>query len=173
MAVVPLSDPGDIKLYILCIMQKVGYPLDYSDINDLVLYEGVVSNMDFIDAFDTLEKDGLVETDENGLYSVSEDGAFLASTLKSELTGYIHDRGLRSALQYIAFRKSNVKKESKITENDDGTFLLELSLCKSNLDIMKISFTLDTQYQAQKMAVAFSENPELVYIRLISLLGGE
>ena len=38
---------------------------------------------------------------------------------------------------------------------------------------MKISLTLDTAYQAQKMAVAFSENSELVYTRLIALLGGE
>ena len=54
MAVIPLTESGDIKLYILCIMKNVGYPLEYSDINDLALYEGVISNMDFIEAFEEL-----------------------------------------------------------------------------------------------------------------------
>lgn len=173
MAVIPLTESGDIKLYILCIMKNVGYPLEYSDINDLALYEGVISNMDFIEAFEELEKDGLVKSDEHGMYTVTEDGAFIAGTLKNELSGYIHDKGMRSALQYISFRKSNVKKEIETTENEDGTVTLILGLTKSGKELMKLSLTLDTQYQAQKMAVAFSENPELVYIRLISLLGGE
>lgn len=173
MAVIPLTEQGDVKLYILCIMQNVGYPLEYSDINDLALYEGFISNMDFIEAFDSLEKGGLVRRGPDGLYSVTEDGVFIAQTLKSELSGYIHDRGLRAALQYISFHKSNVKKDIKTTELDDGRVLLELSLNKKGSDIMKISLTLDTAYQAQKMAVAFSENSELVYTRLIALLGGE
>lgn len=173
MAIVPLSDRGDIKLYILCLMQKVGYPLEYAEINDITLYDGIVSNMDFIEAFDELEKDGLVTANEHGMYTVSDSGAFIAQTLKSEMSGYIHDKGLRAALQYISFGKSNVKKNIRTAENEDGTVTLELGLIKSGAEMMKISLTLDTKYQAQKMALAFSENPERVYARIISLLCGE
>ena len=172
MAVIPLSDPGDIKLYILCIMQNIGYPLEYSDINDLSLYEGVISNMDFIEAFDKLEQDKLVAADESGLYAVTEDGEFLADTLKSELSGYISDRGLRAALQSIDFRKSKVKKNIKITELEDKKFKVYMSLSRRNTVLLELSLTFDTLYQAQKAAEAFKEDPRLVYTRLISLLGG-
>ena len=80
MAVIPLTDPGDIKLYILCIMQKVGYPLAYSDINDLALYEGVISNMDFIEAFDALENDNLIRQDED--LCAPRSTAYRSATLK-------------------------------------------------------------------------------------------
>lgn len=172
MAVIPLHDKGDIKLYILCIMQNIGYPLEYSDINDLSLYEGVISNMDFIEAFDELEADNLVRHDESGLYAITEDGEFIAKTLKSDLAGYISDRGLRAALKSIDFRKSNVKKEIKINESEDGKYTVDMSLSHKNTTLLTLSLTFDTMYQAQKTAVAFSEDPELIYTRLISLLGG-
>lgn len=170
MAVIPLTDPGDIKLYILCIMQKVGYPLAYSDINDLALYEGVISNMDFIEAFDALENDNLIRQDESGNFAVTEDGEFIERTLKSELSGYIHDRSLRAALNSISFR--DVKKNIKINELEDGTYMVDMSLIRKKTELIHLQLTFDTSYQAQKAAGAFSDDPELIYTRLISLLGG-
>ena len=172
MAVIPLKESGDIKLYILCIMQSVGYPLEYSEINDLSLYEGVISNMDFIEAFDELQSSGLVDRDENGLYYVTEDGDFIEKTLKSDLSGYIHDRGLRAALQSIQFRESKVKKNIDLTEQEDGRVRAVMTLYKNGVEIMKIDLVFDTLYQAKKAAGAFSDDPVLVYTRLISLLGG-
>lgn len=170
MAVIPLTDPGDIKLYILCIMQKIGYPLAYSDINDLALYEGVISNMDFIEAFDALEKDNLVKADESGLFAVTEDGKFIAKTLKSEISGYIHDRSLRAALNNISFR--DVKKKIEIKELEDGTYKVDMTLIRKKTELLHIQMTFDTMYQAQKAAGAFNDDPELIYRRLVSLLSG-
>ena len=170
MAVIPLTDPGDIKLYILCIMQKIGYPLAYSDINDLALYEGVISNMDFIKAFDALEKDNLVKADESGLFAVTEDGKFIAKTLKSEISGYIHDRSLRAALNNISFR--DVKKKIEIKELEDGTYKVDMTLIRKKTELLHIQMTFDTMYQAQKAAGAFNDDPELIYRRLVSLLSG-
>ena len=168
-----LTNPGDIKLYILCIMQNVGYPLEYSDINDLVLYGGVVSNMDFIESFDSLERDGLVAQNKSGAYYVTDDGGFLGETLKSELLGYISDRGLQAALRSIDFRKAKVKRSAKITKQKDGKAKLDMTLSKDNEEFMKLSLVFDTEYQAKKAQSSFAENPELVYSRLVSLLGGE
>ena len=168
MAVMPLKDKGDIKLYILCIMQNVGYPLEYSDINDLALYEGVISNMDFIDAFEALESDGLVQKNGEGDYYVTDDGLFLCETLKSGLAGYISDRGLNAALKSIDFRKSKVRKYIEITKLEN-----DIALLRQGEEIMKISLIYDTRYQAEKAAGAFSEDPELIYARLITLLGGK
>ena len=173
MAVIPLTDPGDIKLYILCIMQNVGYPLEYTDINDLALYEGVISNMDFIDAFETLERDGLVKKNDGGEYFVTDDGLFLCETLKSGLAGYISDRGLNAALKSIDFRKSKVRKTIGITALENGKSRLDLALLRQGEEIMSISLVFATRYQAEKAAGAFSEDPELIYTRLITLLGGK
>ncbi|MBQ7700183.1 MAG: DUF4364 family protein [Clostridia bacterium] len=172
MAVIPLTDPGDIKLYILCVMQKIGYPLSYPDINDLALYEGVISNMDFIEAFDALERDKLISEDESGLFSVTEDGQFIAKTLKSELSGYISDRSLRAAVKSIDIGKAEIKKNIKITETEEKKFKVDMSLSHKSTVLIDISLTFDTMYQAQKAAGAFSEDPVLIYTRLISLLGG-
>ena len=168
-----LTNPGDIKLYILCIMQNVGYPLDYTDINDLSLYDQVISNMDFIEAFEALEKSGLVGKNEEGLYYITDEGVFIVSNLKSDLNGYIRERSLNSALQYISFRKGNIKKNVTVTARDDGKCDARFTLIKGKDTIMDLTLTLDTEYQAQKMAVTFSEKPDMIYARIISLLTGD
>ncbi len=173
MPTLQLTNPGDIKLYILCIMQNVGYPLEYSDINDLSLYDQVISNMDFIEAFESLEKSGLVAKNENGLYFITDEGVFIVSNLRSDLNGYIRERSLNSALQYISFRKGNIKKNVTITARQDGKCDARFTLEKGKDMIMDLTLTLDTEYQAQKMAVTFSEKPDVIYARIISILTGD
>lgn len=168
-----LTNPGDVKLYILCIMQNVGYPLEYSDINDLSLYDQVITNMDFITAFSELSESGLIAKNDEGQYYITDEGSFIVSNLKSELNGYIRERSLNSALQYISFRKGNIKKNVTITAREDGKCDARFTLCKGKDTILDISLTLDTEYQAKKMAVTFSDKPEMVYARILSLLTGE
>ena len=168
-----LTNQGDIKLYILCIMQNVGYPLEYSDINDLSLYDQIITNMDFIAAFNDLSESGLIAKNEEGLYYVTDEGNFIVSNLRSELNGYIRERSLNSAMQYIAFRKGKIKKNVTVTVREDGKYDARFVLSKGKDTIMDITLTLDTEYQAKKMAVTFSEKPEMVYARLISILTGD
>lgn len=173
MAAIPLTDPGDVKLYILCIMQNVGYPLEITDINDLALYDQIISNMAFVEAFDQLEEEGFIAMDKDSLYSITAEGEFIASTLKSDLNGYIHDRSLRAALQFIAFRKSGIKKDIEVNTLEDGRAEAIFSLKRKDVEFMNVRLVFDTEYQAKRAAYGFSEKPEIFYSRIIALLSGE
>lgn len=47
----PLKDKNDIKIFILYLMKNVGYPLDFPDINDIVVQDGLVNYFDFAECF--------------------------------------------------------------------------------------------------------------------------
>ena len=50
--------------------------------------------------------------------------------------------------------------------------MVDMSLIRKKTELIHLQLTFDTSYQAQKAAGAFSDDPELIYTRLISLLGG-
>ena len=52
-------------------------------------------------------------------------------------------------------------KNVTLTAREDGKYDARFVLGKGKDTIMDITLTLDTEYQAKKMAVTFSEKPEM------------
>ena len=50
----PLRDQSDIKIFILFLMDSIARPLDFIEINDIVIQNGVVRPFDFCLAFPDL-----------------------------------------------------------------------------------------------------------------------
>ena len=44
-----LKDKNDIKIFILYLMRNVGYPLEFENLNDIVVQDGVVGYFDFVE----------------------------------------------------------------------------------------------------------------------------
>ena len=63
-----LSDRDDIKIFILYILNSIGYPLIYGDLHDMAIQDGFITSFDYIEAFDELLTAG------NLLRSDSESG---------------------------------------------------------------------------------------------------
>ena len=53
-----LTDPKEIKIFILYLLDKIGYPLDYPSIGTIMLKDGVVNFFDFAECFFALVEAG-------------------------------------------------------------------------------------------------------------------
>ena len=53
-----LTDPNEIKIFILYLLDKIGYPLDYPSIGAIMMQDGVVSFFDFAECFFALVEAG-------------------------------------------------------------------------------------------------------------------
>ena len=53
-----LTDPGEIKIFILYLLDKIGYPLDYPSIGAIMMQDGVVNFFDFAECFFALVEAG-------------------------------------------------------------------------------------------------------------------
>ena len=70
----PLREMSDIKIFILFLMDGIGHPLNFIEINDIVIQNGVVRPFDFCVAFPDLLETGhimLEDTAAGELYSVT------------------------------------------------------------------------------------------------------
>ena len=53
-----LTDPAEIKIFILYLLDKIGYPLDYPSIGAIMMQDGVVNFFDFAECFFALVEAG-------------------------------------------------------------------------------------------------------------------
>ena len=62
-----LQDPEEIKIFILYLLDRIGYPLSYTDIGTIVIRDGIIDYFAFCEYFDELLNAGhIAEADENG-----------------------------------------------------------------------------------------------------------
>ena len=66
----PLKEKNDIKIFILYLMRNIGYPLDFSNINDIVVQDGIVNYFDFAEYGESFSYDGTIEKYSGGLIEI-------------------------------------------------------------------------------------------------------
>lgn len=171
-----LYDENEIKIFILYLMYNIGRPLEYNDINDIVMQDGFVGGIDFADCFaDLLENGNVKEIHADGklYYAVSERGIQIVENLQDDIMSYVKTKGLKSALRMLDFKKRGAKIETSFEPRADGRFDLTCSISDNGQMSMEIKLVAENAGQLELMRYQFRENPEQVYKGMLALLTGE
>lgn len=173
----PLRDKNDIKIFILYLMRNIGYPLDFDDINDIVVQDGLVKYFDFAECFAELLETGNVaeEKNENGecLYSVTPQGRAVADSLQSDLLMMIRERSLKSAMRLLSFKKRGAQIKYRSTPLSDGTYEFNCRIIENKEDILNITMNVENKKLLDRMEHNFETRPEVVYRGILAVFSGE
>ena len=95
----PLGNKQNITIFVLYLMQNVGYPLDFVTLNDIIMQTDYVAYLDFAETFSRLEESELIVRSGNNekgepTYAVIEKGAW-----------QIPDRDASGDWSYIALHR--------------------------------------------------------------------
>ncbi|MBR2473686.1 MAG: DUF4364 family protein [Clostridia bacterium] len=171
-----LREKNDIKIFILYLMRHVGYPLDFSNINDIVLQDGIVNYFDFAECFaeliDAKNIEELTEGEET-LYAITEQGKSVSDSLQSDLMMMIREKSLKSALRLLDFKKKGLASKYTWEPLPDGRYLFNCRITERKADIMNVTLTVDNKKMLDRMLYNFDNKPETVYRGLLSVLTGE
>lgn len=166
----------EIKIFILYLMYHIGRPLEYSDINDIVMQDGFVGGIDFADCFaDLLERGNVVELRDEArtLYHISEQGVQVVESLQGDLMNYVKTKGLRSALRLLNFRERGAAVETSFQPRADGSYNLTCAIRDQGKLSLEIKLVAENSAQLELMRYQFRENPEQIYKGVLALLTGE
>lgn len=170
----PLRDQSDIKLFILYLMEHIAKPLDFVEINDIVVQNGVVKPFDFCLAFPDLIETGHVAalTDGNGQerYTVTELGREASQNLSGKILATTKEKALENAILLLNLRKNNATYRYHIEKTPAGKYLFVLQYAKDNVDTLTLTALCDTQKEAENMALTLEEHPDMTERALYSLL---
>ena len=166
---------NNVKIFVLYLMKNVNYPLDFFTINDIVMQTDYVMYLDFAVAFNSLLDSNLIEKIEDDgeeKYQVTDNGAMVASELKSDILSSILDKSLAAALRYLDFKKRGVTLKFDITETDDGKYRIDTSFVEKGQCMFSQMIIVDSYDRAKRMKDNFYERPEALYRGVLALLSG-
>ena len=118
-----LREPDQVKVFILYLMDKIGYPLNYTDVGTIIIRDGLVDYFNFVENFRTLlenkhiqgvRADGtIVDPDEDFhpdddsiLYEITKKGKIVAEGLADDLLmAAVREKSYVSAMRHLSLEK--------------------------------------------------------------------
>ena len=171
-----MSNPTDVKIFILYLLEHINYPLDYSTIHDVCIQNGYVGGFDFVACFSELKELGhILEDAENGesYYVISPTGRMVSAELQSNILLSIREKSLKSAMHLLSFKKRNATMASSVEKRQDGKFILHCEIIEPHGDVLRLDLAMSSRLHAEGMKKKFDKDPESVYRRLLSVLTGD
>lgn len=193
-----LKKEEEIKIFILYLLDKIGYPLDYPSIGSIMVQDGIVNFFDFAQCFFDLVDAGHIReiiTDKNDpdmnvinwdseneeaelestttvLYEVTETGRQVARVLSDNLMVSVREKSYRSALRHLDFARRGAYVDQSYRPDGEG-FLVTCSIKDKNGTIMDLTVKADSEYQLRRMMNNYAERPEVVFRGVVALLSGD
>lgn len=174
----PLIKKSDMKLLILYVMNRIGYPLDYVTLNDMSTTDGLMGSFDFTECFAELLDAGNVRELKEGdrgeeLYALTEQGVRVIENLEDNLLSGIREQVYKSAVALLDFQLSGRRVSHEIGAAEDGKPLFTAKVEDSAGQLFNVSVKLATREQAEKFAANWDKRPEHIYKSVLALLSGE
>ncbi len=169
----PLRDQSDIKIFILFLMDSIARPLDFIEINDIVVQNGVVRPFDFCLAFPDLLETGHIRMDASSgieLYSVTAVGHEAAQSLPGKILVTTKEKALENAVLLLNLRKTNAGYRYNTEALPNGKYRFSLHYTENRDDVLSVSAVVDTPKEAENMEIALEQHPDMFRRALKSLL---
>lgn len=173
-----LRGDNDIKVFILYLMDKIGYPLDYDTLTTIVVKDEIVNYFDFAQCFAKLEDAGHIEKlppddkHPHARYTVTRTGRTVCSGLNSVLSQSVKEKGYRSAMRHLELsRRGAVVDQTIKTEGDNVLF--RGTIKDPDGTALDISIRADSEYKLRCMQDIFADRPEVVLRGITALLTGD
>ncbi len=193
-----LKKDDEIKIFILYLLDRIDYPLDYPSIGEIMMQEGVVNFFDFAQCFFALVDAGHIREivkeaeaneceDMNGqpmeddedyeptstiLYEVTDSGRRVARALSDSIMIAVREKSFRSAIRHISFAKQGAYVDHSYRRDGDG-YQFNCSIKDRKGVVMDMTVRADSEYQLDRMIHNFSDRPEIVFRGMMAMLSGD
>lgn len=176
---IPMTDKNEIKIFILYLMDRIGYPLTLNDVCSILYQENIVSYFHCGDCFTELVDAGhIIDSGEKNekdeiAYVVSETGYKIATELNDQISPWIKEVSYRSAIRNLSFIKRGATTNCSKTELPSGKYSVHCEILEHGRKILDITIEVDSKKEADKMLFNFQRKPEIVYRGSLSIISGD
>ena len=174
-----MTDKSEIKVFILHLMDRIGYSVNCNDICSILSQENIAGYFECGDCFTELIEAGHIidsgEVDDKGeiTYLVTESGRTIASVLGDQISSAIKEASYRSAIRYLSFEKRGAIVNCHKTRLDSGKYSVHCEIIEKGRCVLEINIDVDTEKEADMMLFNFRRRPEVIYQGTMALVSGE
>ncbi len=161
-----LSTTTDMKVFLLFLLDNIGYPLDHETLLDIVRENTDEISFDYDECLRQLASSEHVLHDEvDGVryYMISDKGRMVASQLYDTLDKEFCERSLRIAGRHISLSKSGASIKAYITETESRRYRVTLEAFDKHGELMSTSITVNSRTEAEVIKKNYEAKPDGVY----------
>lgn len=168
-----IRDKLEIKFLILYIAARIPQPLPLEAVQELTMCDDGIDYFAFSECLNDLVKTEHLELKEGEGYRITPKGLRNSAICESSLPYSVRmkvDKSIQ-AYQKMLLRRDQVR--SSVTQRENGTFTVELSLRDDVDSVMHLELMSADEDMAQDLARRFQKNPDQIYNKILSALYGE
>ena len=156
----------DIKVFILFLLNNIGYPIDHTSVIGMVSENTEELIIDYDECLRSLAEDGhLYSDDYNGetYYMISDTGRMIAAQLYDSIDKEFREKSLRYAAKYASLSKSGTTVSATVTEVEGGRFSVTMTANDTVGTLLSCSLVVNSREEAEKIKKNYELKPDGVY----------
>ena len=171
-----LSTTTDMKVFLLFLLDNIGYPLEHATIMEIVQENTDEISLDYDECLRQLVSTGHVLYDEVGderYYMISESGRLIAAELYDRLDPAFREASIASAAKYISLSRSNAALTATVNELADKRYEAVVGATDVHGKVFSLSVTVNSRAEAEQIVANFEKNPDSVHRGILFCITGK
>lgn len=156
----------DIKVFILFLLNNIGYPIDHTSVIGMVSENTEELLIDYDECLRELSRDGhLYSDDYNGeqYYMISDSGRMIAAQLYDSLDREFRENSLRYAAKYTSLSKTGSVISAAVSEAEGGRYKVTMSASDSVGMLLSCELVVNSREEAENIKKNYEAKPDAVY----------
>ena len=161
-----LTTMTDIKVFLLFLLDNIGYPLEHRTIMNIVAENTGDISLDYEECLYMLVQSGHLlydEVQDDRYYMISDKGRMVAHELYDTLDKSFRERSLRAAIRHISLVNGGARINSYITETESKRYRVTMEAFDKYGEVMSTSLTVNSRAEAEIIKNNFDTKPDGVY----------
>lgn len=166
-----LFSTAEVRILICYILSSLGEAVPGKLLADTLHYEGIANCFEVNDSIARLVENGQLKVvdEAEDTYIITENGKYVANTLKTTLSLTVKQRAYDAALKMLIRFKHAKETDIKISREDNKTFIT-CSAMDGESPFMTVKMLVCDEDQALHIKEKFLSDPSKIYSALIDLL---
>ena len=158
-----IHDMLDVKVLILFVMARVGYPVNIQQIYELSYQDDCLSYFDVCTAVPEMVKSGHLKEVENANYEITEKGRQDGELTEDSIAFTVKQRAENAVARFNRQLRRSSFVKTQIVERPSGEFSVILSLDDEVSNLMTLELVAPNQRQAVRLGKLFEKKAETLY----------
>ena len=158
-----IHDMLDVKVLILFVMARVGYPVSSNEIYELCYQDDCLSYFDVCTAIPEMVKSGHLKALEEDRYEITEKGRNDGALTEDSIAFTVKQRAENAVARFNRQLRRSSFVKTQVIPRDTGDFSVVMSLDDEVGNLMTLELVAPDQRQAVRLGRLFEKKAEAVY----------
>ena len=158
-----IHDMLDVKVLILFVMARVGYPVTIAEIYELCYQDDCLSYFDVCTAVPEMVKSGHLKEAEGDTYVITEKGKADGSLTEDSIAFTVKQRSENAVARFNRQIRRQSFVRTQVVPRDSGDYSVIMALDDEMGNLMTLELVAPDQRQAVRLGKLFEQKAEMVY----------